>query len=62
MKILVIDDSAVIRTKLRKILASCGYAVVDASDGEEDLTRSSGSSSRLFSGLGHLLSDDLPTL
>lgn len=39
MKILVVDDSLIIRKKMKEILESLGYKVVFAEDGEEALVQ-----------------------
>lgn len=39
MKALVIDDSAAVRTILKRILTDCGFEVVEASQGREALER-----------------------
>jgi two-component system, chemotaxis family, chemotaxis protein CheY len=39
MRALVIDDSAAVRTILKRILTECGFEVVEASQGREALER-----------------------
>jgi two-component system chemotaxis response regulator CheY len=39
MKALVIDDSAAVRTILKRILSDCGFEVIEASHGREALER-----------------------
>src|SRR6185503_13191798 len=39
MRALVIDDSAAVRTILRRILTDCGFEVVEAAHGREALER-----------------------
>lgn len=39
MRALVIDDSAAVRTILKRILADCGFEVVEATHGREALER-----------------------
>ena len=39
MKALVIDDSAAVRTILKRIMTDCGFEVVEASQGREALER-----------------------
>jgi two-component system chemotaxis response regulator CheY len=39
MRALVIDDSAAVRTILKRILSDCGFEVVEAAEGREALER-----------------------